>query len=853
VPGSSTVSPLASGSGTEPAVLALPAARRLCSDAVSSTAPVVRAVQGSASSGAVELLHHIDRRLVAQGRNVWRPGNGRLVGFDAVIVDESAALGASEHEELMRALERSDRTILLLAPPHMRDKRLSQLLERTITAEPAVQLTPMTRRDIATAAHAVLGAAVLPLHVQAIYRASAGLAGVVDAVLQQFARTAPIGRVHVEALVDRAAESYFSRCAAALDTATTAVLEFFEIPAALTAEVIAAALNVSPERADDLLAAARNSGLLAEPGFLPPPARTVVQRTIGVDQLSALRPRLHMALIDSDALSLRTAQELAREMQDPRLAEFLADAARRAAPDSPAAAHDLFALAVRAGAARLPTSQQLALEAAETAGRAGDLVSAQQLADGVINTFDAPGQISVDEPELDFAVRIAASAATANGTALHAADLYRWLGPDRVGSQASAAAIVLASAGNVADARAFTAASRNAAPTATRSAWTLLAEGFCATFAGDGTAGLSAVNRAAAVLAPLRVNQILPDHPAAVAATAALHCGEAEHAEAILVKAMEHAIPDSWARSRLSTLHGFAALAAHDLHSAARRSAALPADLDARGKLWAHALAAGIARRSGDAAALRNAWAAARDAVRGHSADVLSLLPVGELWLAASQLGERKHIQPLVDELSNLLRALGDPPLWAALFHWWGIRSGLIENRPDFVIPHAQALARAAQVSTFAATLAQAGQTWTQVLAGTVEPTSVESAAQGLRRIGLAWDGARLAADAASRAGAATSSTVLLQVARALKPMGRAEGGAAATTSARGGGTLSDREADVAELVVLGMPYKHIGSQLFISAKTVEHHVARIRQRIGAEDRAEMLVMLRAMGFPRRT
>ena len=44
---------------------------------------------------------------------------------------------------------------------------------------------------------------------------------------------------------------------------------------------------------------------------------------------------------------------------------------------------------------------------------------------------------------------------------------------------------------------------------------------------------------------------------------------------------------------------------------------------------------------------------------------------------------------------------------------------------------------------------------------------------------------------------------------------------------------LSDREREVAELLLLGMPYRDIGSQLFISAKTVEHHVARIRRRLG--------------------
>ncbi|ONM49475.1 hypothetical protein B0T44_11960 [Nocardia donostiensis] len=59
---------------------------------------------------------------------------------------------------------------------------------------------------------------------------------------------------------------------------------------------------------------------------------------------------------------------------------------------------------------------------------------------------------------------------------------------------------------------------------------------------------------------------------------------------------------------------------------------------------------------------------------------------------------------------------------------------------------------------------------------------------------------------------------------------------------------LSDREREVAELVLLGLTYREIGARLYISAKTVEHHVARIRRRIGARSRSELLSMLRAMG-----
>ncbi|WP_043659240.1 helix-turn-helix domain-containing protein, partial [Nocardia thailandica] len=59
---------------------------------------------------------------------------------------------------------------------------------------------------------------------------------------------------------------------------------------------------------------------------------------------------------------------------------------------------------------------------------------------------------------------------------------------------------------------------------------------------------------------------------------------------------------------------------------------------------------------------------------------------------------------------------------------------------------------------------------------------------------------------------------------------------------------LSEREREVAELMLLGLTYREIGARLYISAKTVEHHVARIRRRIGARSRSELLSMLRAMG-----
>ena len=79
---------------------------------------------------------------------------------------------------------------------------------------------------------------------------------------------------------------------------------------------------------------------------------------------------------------------------------------------------------------------------------------------------------------------------------------------------------------------------------------------------------------------------------------------------------------------------------------------------------------------------------------------------------------------------------------------------------------------------------------------------------------------------------------------------GRPAGPSAHRPAPPGQSPLSEREREVAELLLLGMPYRDIGAQLFISAKTVEHHVARIRRRLGAESRSEMLSMLRAILAP---
>lgn len=280
------------------------------------------------------------------------------------------------------------------------------------------------------------------------------------------------------------------------------------------------------------------------------------------------------------------------------------------------------------------------------------------------------------------------------------------------------------------------------------------------------------------------------------------------------------------------------------------------AALDPRDRLLAHGVIVGLARRSGDHTALTLAWQQAYPLFDEVSADLLALLPIGELWLAGIRLRDEGRMTALVDAAGELLRVLGDPPAWSNAFHWYAIQAAIAHESPNDLVPHAHRLKAAAESGdSQAAALADAGRTWVLVLRGQVERVQVEAAVGRLAGLGLIWDAARLASEAALAADDPVTATALLKLARTLRTRARPPEVRAPAPAAppprpepRTDTVLSEREREVAELVLLGLTYREIGARLYISAKTVEHHVARIRRRIGASSRSELLSMLRAMG-----
>jgi DNA-binding CsgD family transcriptional regulator len=161
---------------------------------------------------------------------------------------------------------------------------------------------------------------------------------------------------------------------------------------------------------------------------------------------------------------------------------------------------------------------------------------------------------------------------------------------------------------------------------------------------------------------------------------------------------------------------------------------------------------------------------------------------------------------------------------------------------------------------------------------------AVVAIARQLAAAGCGAEGARLAGQAAIRATDRKAMTTLLECARLVRPDGSAQAGHPAPVAVQeaavpgedprrqaevppqhGGSprptgsqhtgvspavTLSTREQEIARRVLTGLTYKEIGAQLFISAKTVEHHVARIRRRLGATSRRELFGHLQVMLAP---
>ena len=371
----------------------------------------------------------------------------------------------------------------------------------------------------------------------------------------------------------------------------------------------------------------------------------------------------------------------------------------------------------------------------------------------------------------------------------------------------------------------------------------LLAEAALA--APDPAAALPLAIEAAETLERTGTATVLLDTPHAIGAVFAVISGDVATAAHLLERALNggvggpvtadrHRLLLAWARMRVGRLDA--------AREQVRRLAG--AELGGRDRVLFAAVSAGLARRSGDIATLRESWPGVERVLARRGLDLFQLEAAEELAVTAARLRRSPRMAPTLASLAAIVHGLGSPPTWVISLGWLHLQVAVAADDPDAARRAADQIIAAAPAG--AAGERQAAQqaaapAWADALAGSVDPDVVVAACDGLAAAELPWEASRLAGDAAIRVSGAAATRRLLERARDL-----AAPAVRAIDPAQQAG-LSEREIEVARQVLAGRTHREIGAQLFIAPKTVEHHVARIRTKLGATTRADFFSTLQSL------
>ncbi|WP_224387546.1 helix-turn-helix transcriptional regulator [Pseudonocardia sp. ICBG1293] len=826
-------------------------------------APRLVAVTGPAGAGKSTVLRELTRTWADAG-----------AGQDVTVVDDAHELGDDELSELRGRAGLPDARLVVAFRPWLRSRALARLGATLAAAAPPLVLGALDAAGIAARAARVVGVRISDEAVRVVAERSAGSPVLVDRLLAHGRVGGPVPP-HLAEQIGYAVDAEDPRVVELVTALALGAPVDGEVLVPLLGISDAAGVGVGAEIAelDELSGRAIAAGLCTPDGRVVPLVAESIRTRVAPARRAELRRHLAEIELDRGGSVLAVARTLrgSGATGERTAAVFTAAAAEAARAESPDAVR-FYAEAVAAGAPPLT----VAAPRAQAHLVAGDLDGALGHADSVLSATDA-----VEAEDAVRAGSVAAAVLARRGLLARSAELYRWTAAVSGERPPAAAVPVLVGTGALEEARAVvetggTGFVAGRAPTLVDGADDLTARGVLDSVEGSPTAALSGLARAAGLLETAHGAALLPDTPAALAALVAVHTGEFDVAASVLDRALHTGLGGAPARARHRLLLGWIALLRGATGTASERLAAVDAGdgpLEPRDEFLAAALQVAIARRQSDLGGLMRSWTRARQAIVRHPVDLYVLQPLGELVTAASRLREESWVAPHLAEADALLDRLGRPALWAAPLHWARLQAAVLTDDVEAARARSGELQSAACGSRFAHAMATAAPHWVGVLEDRVDAAEVEAAARGLHAVGLSFDGGRLAGQAALRTGDRRAVSALLACARALQAAGTdlrsgsdpgpAEGpgpepeerAAAAAAPAPApaevapeqpvSGLLSERELEVAELVVQGRTQREIGEALFISAKTVEHHVARMRQRLGVGGRSELLDELR--------
>jgi hypothetical protein len=682
-----------------------------------------------AGFGKSTTLRHLERSGRTLGLRTQRyPVATGSDAPDVVLVDDAHLLPAQDLAVLGNSLASTPRVVAAVEPP-VGDGSFGEVLDRLAGSGTVVALEPWTADEVATLLEPT-GEDRDPVDEAAdVVSATGGLPWLVTELLADEDPVPGLPRPGHPTRPERQVLRALDRLPKQVNEVVLALCAGYAVDRGPLPPPLA---PLAGPQLHSLLDRVYDAGILSRDGQVPPLVRRAVLHHAPRHRI---RPYL-LAVVDDLAGAGVDLGPLAEDLvnaglRDPRLVVALVARADGLLSDDPNTSARLYATAVEGGG----EPAVLSVRRAEALALAGDLDAARTALTGVSTRDEDPAPVGV---------RVAATVAVLSGQLQQAAALCGWAAQRDLSHDPDApgvAAYVLFGNGDAVLASEVLDASVGRAPGLTESAVRALATAVRDSLGTDPATALSPLVQSALALRTDR-RELQPDRPDTLAALLALHAGDLAWPSR-----SSRGMPSPATRqlSRAAPRSG-PGRACRPGNMRTPRPSSTPSTRDPRGNSRGHGRCGwGWPGGQDDVRALTRLWADARGVLVGHPVDLYSLLPLGEIGLAAARMHEPELAEPVWNRALELLDRLGNPSLWGPAFHWYGIQAAILTNRPHAMTPHASALLAAARTSPFAAALARAGRSWVAVLGGDVDAPAVEAAARGLAAVGQRWEGARLA------------------------------------------------------------------------------------------------------------
>jgi DNA-binding NarL/FixJ family response regulator len=234
----------------------------------------------------------------------------------------------------------------------------------------------------------------------------------------------------------------------------------------------------------------------------------------------------------------------------------------------------------------------------------------------------------------------------------------------------------------------------------------------------------------------------------------------------------------------------------------------------------------------------------------GVNADAGAARPIAAIHLAKGEVSlARDVLERALDQVDPMSTAAA--PLWALL-----VDVNLEANLPDEAATAAAALATCAALHTSHYLMAVAALARGRVClaAGTGDPQAcLREALAGFARAQMPMEVAHSRLELANALLTTRPEVAMAEARAALEVFDRLQAarhadaagavlrslGVRGTAARRGGGLLTKREAEVLDLLGHGLSNPDISDRLYISRKTVEHHVGNVLSKLGLRSRGE--------------